>query len=101
MPDSRNATFALSTIVAGLWRSVEWNQSVSERVRWIEQALALGITAFDHADIYGGYQAEALFGAALRAAPGLRCWRWLKTDHLCWFKTDQGWRPRGTPLGCG
>ena len=72
MPDSRNATFALSTIVAGLWRSVEWNQSVSERVRWIEQALALGITAFDHADIYGGYQAEALFGAALRAAPGLR-----------------------------
>ena len=29
------------------------------------------------------------------------CWRWLKTDHLCWFKTDQGWRPRGTPLGCG
>ena len=31
----------------------------------------------------------------------LMCWRWLKTDHLCWFKTDQGWRPRGTPLGCG
>ncbi len=72
MPDSRNATSALSTIVAGLWRSVEWRQPVSERVCWIEQALALGITAFDHADIYGGYQAEALFGAALRAAPGLR-----------------------------
>ena len=72
MPDSRNATSALSTIVAGLWRSVEWRQPVSERVRWIEQALALGITAFDHADIYGGYQAEALFGEALRAAPGLR-----------------------------
>ena len=72
MPDSRNATSALSAIVAGLWRSVEWNQSIPERVRWIEQVLALGITAFDHADIYGGYQAEALFGAALRAAPGLR-----------------------------
>ena len=72
MPDSSNATSALSAIVAGLWRSVEWNQSVPERVRWIEQALALGITAFDHADIYGGYQAEALFGEALRAAPGLR-----------------------------
>ena len=36
---------------------------------------------------------------ALQEVP--RCWRWLKTDHLCWFKTDQGWRPRGTPLGCG
>ncbi len=72
MPDSRNATSALSAIVAGLWRSVEWNQSIPERVRWIEQVLALGITAFDHADIYGDYQAEALFGAALRAAPGLR-----------------------------
>lgn len=62
----------LSPIVAGLWRSVDWHQPVPERVRWIEQALALGITAFDHADIYGGYQAEALFGEALRAAPGLR-----------------------------
>ena len=72
MPDSRNATSTLSTIVAGLWRSVEWRQPVLERVHWIEQALALGITAFDHADIYGGYQAEALFGEALRAAPGLR-----------------------------
>ena len=72
MPDSRNAASALSTIVAGLWRSVEWQQSVSGRVSWIERALALGITSFDHADIYGGYRAEALFGEALRAAPGLR-----------------------------
>ena len=68
MPDSRNATSALSAIVAGLWRSVEWKQSVSERVRWIEQALALGITAFDHADIYGGYQAEALSAACAACA---------------------------------
>ena len=72
MPDSRNAASALSTIVAGLWRSVEWQQPVSGRVSWIERALALGISSFDHADIYGGYRAEALFGEALRAAPGLR-----------------------------
>ena len=72
MPDSSNAASALSAIVAGLWRSVEWQQSVSGRVSWIERALALGITSFDHADIYGGYRAEALFGEALRAAPGLR-----------------------------
>ncbi|RDI99726.1 oxidoreductase [Dyella solisilvae] len=66
------APFALSPIVAGLWRIVDWRLSVAERVRWIEQALDLGITTFDHADIYGGYQAEAQFGEALKAAPSLR-----------------------------
>ena len=64
--------FELSPIVAGLWRSVEWKHDVQERVRWIEQALELGITSFDHADIYGDYRAEALFGEALNAAPALR-----------------------------
>ncbi|HTV84419.1 MAG TPA: aldo/keto reductase [Dyella sp.] len=64
--------FELSPIVAGLWRIADWNLDVRQRVRWIEQALELGITSFDHADIYGGYRAEALFGEALKAAPGLR-----------------------------
>jgi len=62
----------LSPIVAGLWRMHEWQLDVPARVRWIEQALELGITSFDHADIYGGYGVEALFGDALAAAPGLR-----------------------------
>lgn len=62
----------LSPIVAGLWRVVSWNLSVPERVRWIEEALELGVTSFDHADIYGDYQAEAQFGEALKAAPSLR-----------------------------
>ncbi|MBN8922838.1 MAG: oxidoreductase [Rhodanobacter sp. 68-29] len=62
----------LSPIVAGLWRIADWNLDVAQRVRWIEEALALGIHTFDHADIYGDYRAEALFGEALRAAPGLR-----------------------------
>jgi predicted oxidoreductase len=63
---------ALSPIVAGLWRLHEWQLDVQARLRWIEQALALGITSFDHADIYGGYSVEALFGQALATAPGLR-----------------------------
>lgn len=67
-----SASFALSPIVAGLWRITSWNLSVPERVRWIEQALELGIGSFDHADIYGDYQAEAAFGEALKAAPALR-----------------------------
>jgi len=45
---------------------------VAQRLRWIEQALDLGVTSFDHADIYGGYTVEALFGEALAAAPALR-----------------------------
>jgi predicted oxidoreductase len=64
--------FELSPIVAGLWRIVDWKLDVQERVRWIEQALELGITSFDHADIYGDYRAEALFGEALKTAPALR-----------------------------
>jgi predicted oxidoreductase len=67
-----STTFALSPIVAGLSRITSWNLSVAERVRWIEQALELGITSFDHADIYGDYQAEGQFGEALKAAPELR-----------------------------
>jgi len=62
----------LSPIVAGCWRLHEWGFDVAARVRWIERALELGITTFDHADIYGGYCVEALFGEALAAAPGLR-----------------------------
>lgn len=62
----------LSPIVAGLWRLTEWNLDVPARVRWIEQALELGISSFDHADIYGDYRAETLFGEALKAAPRLR-----------------------------
>lgn len=64
--------FAMSPIVAGLWRITSWNLSVDERLRWIEQALDLGITTFDLADIYGDYQAEGQFGDALKARPALR-----------------------------
>jgi len=62
----------LSAIVAGVWRMGEWGLDVGARQRWIEHSLALGITTFDHADIYGDYQVEALFGEALAATPGLR-----------------------------
>jgi len=62
----------LSRIVAGAWRLGDWNFSVDERVRWIEGCLELGITTFDHADIYGNYACEALFGEALAVAPQLR-----------------------------
>lgn len=62
----------LSPIVAGAWRMADWQWSAQERLRWIEQCVELGISSFDHADIYGNYQVEALFGEALALAPGLR-----------------------------
>lgn len=62
----------LSRVVAGMWRMVDWNMTVQERVAFIEQCIALGVTSFDHADIYGNYAVEGAFGEALRAQPGLR-----------------------------
>lgn len=66
------STPPLSPVAAGLWRMHEWGLDLAARVRWIEQVLELGVTTFDHADLYGGYTVEALFGEALASAPGLR-----------------------------
>jgi predicted oxidoreductase len=60
-------------------------------VRWIEQALDLGLTSFDHADIYGDYRIEELFGQALAAAPGLRARMQLVTK--CGIKLISPQRP--------
>ena len=81
----------LSPVVAGLWRLTEWQLDVAGRVRWIEQALELGITSFDHADIYGNYRAEALFGEALKAAPGLR--RRMQLVSKCGIRLRSADRP--------
>lgn len=62
----------MSRIVAGMWRMGEWGMTVEQRVALIEQCLDLGVTTFDHADIYGSYSVEGLFGEALRARPSLR-----------------------------
>jgi predicted oxidoreductase len=63
---------ALSAIVAGVWRIASWQLDLSARVRWIEERLELGVTSFDHADIYGDYGAELLFGEALATMPARR-----------------------------
>jgi predicted oxidoreductase len=63
---------ALSPVVAGVWRLREWQFDTPALVRWIEQAIELGVTTFDHADIYGDYGVERAFGDALAAAPSLR-----------------------------
>jgi predicted oxidoreductase len=69
---TRTGGLELSRIVAGMWRMGEWGMSVEQRIAFIEQCVAMGVTSFDHADIYGGYGVESLFGEALRARPALR-----------------------------
>ena len=61
-----------SRIVAGMWRMQSWPGGAQAHLRFIEECLEVGVSTFDHADIYGDYQVEALFGAALAQRPMLR-----------------------------
>lgn len=63
----------ISRLVYGMWRLGDDPDTSPAHVQAkIEACLAQGITTMDQADIYGGYTAEGLFGAALKAAPALR-----------------------------
>lgn len=63
----------LSRIVYGLWRLGDDPDTAPRHVQAkIEACLAQGITTFDEADIYGDYESETLFGAALKQAPALK-----------------------------
>jgi predicted oxidoreductase len=64
----------VSALAYGLWRLAKDPLGTSPaRVRQkIDACLEAGITTFDHADIYGLYTCEGLFGKALGEAPALR-----------------------------
>lgn len=63
----------LSRLVYGMWRLGDDADTGPAHVQAkVEACLAQGITTMDQADIYGGYEAEAILGAAFRADPGLR-----------------------------
>lgn len=62
-----------SRLALGMMRLPEWQMSPQQLVGLIEGCLELGLTTFDHADIYGGdFLSEELFGQALAKKPGLR-----------------------------
>lgn len=64
---------SLSRMAYGMWRLADAAETGPAAVQAkVEACLAQGLTSMDQADIYGGYAAEALLGAAFRAAPGLR-----------------------------
>ncbi|UCG59374.1 MAG: aldo/keto reductase [Phycisphaerales bacterium] len=54
-----------SRLVHGLWRLADWGISRDQVIELITGCIELGITTFDHADIYGSYACEGLFGEAL------------------------------------
>lgn len=58
----------LSAIVAGTMTWGEWGTkySTAQMADLIGHCIDLGISTFDHADIYGHYSTEEQFGAALR-----------------------------------
>lgn len=57
-----------SRMVAGVWKWMD-EQTVEN---CIHSALDCGITTFDHADIYGKYTIEELFGKVLKRNAGMR-----------------------------
>ncbi len=65
-------SLSLSRIAVGFWRLKEWKKDLSQLEQYVRSALDMGITSFDHADIYGSYQNEELFGRLLKKVPALR-----------------------------
>lgn len=81
----------VSRLALGLWRLAEWDFSDSQTLDLIESSLDLGITTFDHADIYGDYACERLFGRALALKPSLR--ERIQLVTKCGIKLVSGQRP--------
>ncbi|MFY0591125.1 aldo/keto reductase [Roseivirga sp.] len=81
----------LSAIVHGMWRLPEWNLSPNEIIRLVEECVELGIDTFDHADIYGDYMVEELFGNALGQAKTLN--QKIKVVTKCGIKLRSKNRP--------
>ncbi len=62
----------ISRIVHGHWRLADWKMTNQEIIKLTQQSVELGVTTFDHADIYGNYTCEKIFGDALSLKKGLR-----------------------------
>ena len=76
-----------SRIITGVWR---WNSlSTDQTERLIKESVACGITTFDHADIYGNYSCEALFGKVIGTQPSLRSKMQLVTKCVIMLLSDK------------
>jgi predicted oxidoreductase len=64
--------FSMSRIVHGQMRMKDWKMSNRQLLGLFEELIEMGITTFDHADIYGNYECETLAGDVLALSKGLR-----------------------------
>ena len=64
----------MSDIVVGIMRWGIWDAkfTTAQYEAMIDKAMSLGMSTFDHADIYGNHTTEAEFGAALKLHPEWR-----------------------------
>lgn len=84
-------TLKLSRIALGLWRCREWNYSTTRLSDFVNRSLDSGIDTFDHADIYGDYECEALFGNVLKENSSMR--NKIKIVTKCGIKPVTGKHP--------
>ncbi len=65
---------SLSRLILGAWRLADHSERTSPEAitGLVETSLAEGITTVDHADIYGNYAVEEIFGRALGGQSALR-----------------------------
>jgi predicted oxidoreductase len=89
-----NPTSTFSNLIYGAWRIANAGEDTSPKavLAKIETCLEHGLTTIDHADIYGNYEAEAVFGAALKSAPHLR--RDMQLITKCGIKLLSSNRPQ-------
>lgn len=62
----------MSPVVQGFWRLNTWSYNKEQLNRHLHELVDLGVTTMDHADIYGDYTCESIFGEALSMTPTLR-----------------------------
>lgn len=86
----------MSRLVVGFWRLASESAPIRTRdlLQFIETCLEKGITTFDHADVYGNYTCEELFGRVLAEKPELRYKMELITK--CGIKLISPNRPKHT-----
>jgi predicted oxidoreductase len=69
-----NSKLELSELVYGVWRLTADKKNLDPNylLKKIEICIDKGLTSFDHADIYGNYSCEEVFGNAIKLKPEIK-----------------------------
>ena len=85
-----------SKIIAGTMKWGAWGAKFSTGAyeQMIKECLEMGVTTFDHADIYGDYTTEEEFGKVLKKEPSLR--QHMQIITKCGIQMMSSHRPQHT-----